>query len=484
MTKIKFTPLGACRGFQRLQLVLFTLLSMILLGVFFLLPGRVTVQMAPASTSAESAGEAAKIIAPPDSPWSDAQLAKQRREAQEVLSQILSIQTKLESKKVELWAQDAFSQAMDQAAGGDVQYRERKFSEAQNSYRASLKQFETLIARVDQEYQQQINIGEQAIEGNQPQQAITSYQLASYLKPDSPQAQKGLARAKAQETVIGHIDNGKQLMKRKELRQAKKQFLQALELDPDSKSGKEQLTIVKQAITDDNFGQSMSAGFKALNKQDFIAAISAFTRATKIKPNAADAKEALVQAKNNHTQAQISRHFQQAEQFEQKEQWQPANDYYQKVMGLDKSVIKARVGEIRTAARAKLDTQLQDTITQPERLATPSVYRQGKRFYQDGKGIKNPGPRLTDQLSQLAKLLTGIRIPVAVQLQSDNQTKVTLYKVGELGSFSAKNIDLRPGNYTVVGTRNGYRDIRREFTLLPNSDLTTIVVQCEEKIQL
>jgi hypothetical protein len=61
-------------------------------------------------------------------------------------------------------------------------------------------------------------------------------------------------------------------------------------------------------------------------------------------------------------------------------------------------------------------------------------------------------------------------------------TEVTLFRVGVLGSFTATEVDLRPGNYTAVGSRDGYRDVRRTFTVLPGRELEPISVICEEPI--
>jgi len=71
---------------------------------------------------------------------------------------------------------------------------------------------------------------------------------------------------------------------------------------------------------------------------------------------------------------------------------------------------------------------------------------------------------------------------ITVQIKSNNQTLVTLYRVGSLGSFADKQMDLKPGKYTLVGTRQGYRDVRTEFTLEPGKSAPTVTVQCDEKI--
>jgi len=82
----------------------------------------------------------------------------------------------------------------------------------------------------------------------------------------------------------------------------------------------------------------------------------------------------------------------------------------------------------------------------------------------------------------LRELVTLASTPIAVQLKSDQLTQVTLYRVGTLGAFAAKEVELRPGTYTVIGSRDGYRDVRRTFTVRPGGNLAPIDVVCVEPI--
>ena len=58
----------------------------------------------------------------------------------------------------------------------------------------------------------------------------------------------------------------------------------------------------------------------------------------------------------------------------------------------------------------------------------------------------------------------------------------TALRIGRLGAFERKDMELLPGRYTVVGVRPGYRDVRRELTLLPGNAAPTLVIRCEEPI--
>jgi len=54
--------------------------------------------------------------------------------------------------------------------------------------------------------------------------------------------------------------------------------------------------------------------------------------------------------------------------------------------------------------------------------------------------------------------------------------------VGTFGSFSRRDIELKPGHYTVIGTREGYRDVRRDITVSPGQQTQTVNVSCSEPI--
>ena len=73
-------------------------------------------------------------------------------------------------------------------------------------------------------------------------------------------------------------------------------------------------------------------------------------------------------------------------------------------------------------------------------------------------------------------------VPVHVALQSDNLTQVTVYRIGALGAFEQRSLELEPGEYTVVGTRPGYRDVRRQIMIVPGNAPAPIVIRCEDKI--
>ena len=137
---------------------------------------------------------------------------------------------------------------------------------------------------------------------------------------------------------------------------------------------------------------------------------------------------------------------------------------------------------LRSQARWQLDREIQQIIDEPLRLADNAVLNHGQQLLRDAYQVKPQGSRIASQAKELQARLDAAQRPIQIQLQSDNQTEVTLYRIGKLGSFANHTLQLTPGHYTAVGSRNGYRDVREEFTVMPNGTTKIITIRCTERI--
>ena len=72
--------------------------------------------------------------------------------------------------------------------------------------------------------------------------------------------------------------------------------------------------------------------------------------------------------------------------------------------------------------------------------------------------------------------------PVKVVIISDSQTQVDVYRIGRLGRFNEKILDLKPGVYTVVGHREGYQDVRYEIVIQPGQESRRLTVICKVRV--
>ena len=172
----------------------------------------------------------------------------------------------------------------------------------------------------------------------------------------------------------------------------------------------------------------------------------------------------------------------QAESEQRAEKWETAIETYESILEIDPNLLFAQQGLAESRQMAALHAQLNEYIENPDSLSSQSPWGRATRLVVDITRMPEIGPRLADERDQLSQLLKRAATPLTVQLVSDNMTDVSIYKVGKLGSFQTRKLDLRPGTYVAVGSRPGYRDVRLEFRVAPEIDLEPIVVRCEETI--
>ena len=164
------------------------------------------------------------------------------------------------------------------------------------------------------------------------------------------------------------------------------------------------------------------------------------------------------------------------------ENWGEAVRLYESVLRQDRSLAFAQQGKARAAARLKLGESLQTLIDRPDRLASPEVRSAALTLLQSAQDEPSPGQVLRGQIARLSALLPEFDKPVHLSLLSDSLTEVAIPSVGAFGAFARRDIELKPGHYTVIGTRNGYRDVRRDITVSPGQSAQTVSVACSESI--
>ena len=455
-----------------------------LVGVFWILPQvvekpTVTRVASPVQDGSAAATPVKKIK---ESPYTDAEITAQRREVQQVLQEILQLQEELLERKVETWAAEEYFAARTLAEEADGIYRQRKFMQALEQYRQALAGMQQLRDSIPQRIEQHLAEGNSALDSGDAEAASKAFDLVLTISEKHPRGVKGKERAELLPEVWPHFTAGKEAFAENTLDTAKAELEKALELDGDTAPAKALLPEVNAAILERDYSEAMSAGYAAIAKSEYDKAKSFFLKARKLKPNASDPGVGIAQANNGIAQARIDRLFASAAASEQQEQWHKAAEKYGKLIAEDSSLVEAITGKARSQARAKLDDQLQELLGDPLLLGQSKRNQYARKVLAEARALDVSTPRLQGQIEQLETALTKSLIPITVLLQSDASTNVTIYHVGKLGNFSEREIALKPGRYTAVGTRHGYRDVRQEFVVDPSSESPVVTIECAEKI--
>jgi hypothetical protein len=178
----------------------------------------------------------------------------------------------------------------------------------------------------------------------------------------------------------------------------------------------------------------------------------------------------------------IARLERQAASEQAAEEWEAAIESYETILEIDPNLSFAQEGLAHAQQMTALHGQLAEFIAEPDKLSAQGTMNRATRLVVEITRMGDIGPRLADERDQLSRLLKRAATPIPVRLVSDNLTDVSIYKVGKLGNFETRELNLRPGTYVATGSRPGYRDVRLEFRVAPENPLEPIVVRCEETI--
>jgi serine/threonine protein kinase/tetratricopeptide (TPR) repeat protein len=409
----------------------------------------------------------------------------------------------LETRGAGIWGGPEFAMAKQRAAesvgafdGGATHIAQERLADASHL----LDQVES---RAPAALAAQIAIGQKALAAGQQEVANQAFELAKRIDPNDKRIVDGQRHTRNLSGVLPLLADGQNAESAGDFARAAQDYSQALRLDQGNDKAKSGLARANAAFGDDNYAKAVGSGFAALGAGRIDDAREAFEKARAIRPNGSEAAEGLRRVSAEQSTKGFTSLRQKAAGLEAQERWDEAVQVYDQALQADPSLAFAQEGKDRAAARAELSASMQALIDRPERLASQSVRSQVKALLATANEQSPSGPVLRSQIARLGLLLPDYQSsawsgtsaadagtartdlmdkPVRLSLVSDNATAIAIPSIGQFGTFSKRDIELKPGRYTVIGTRDGYREIRRDITIAPGQESQTISVSCSDPI--
>ena len=388
----------------------------------------------------------------------------------------------LEARGAGVWGGHEFAMAKTRAAESVGAHDAGNPRMAQERLGVAMKLLDTVESKAPQALSAQVAAGEQALGAGQQEVAGQAFDLARRISPSDRRASDGQRRAQNLPAVLPLLADAQNAEVAHDYARAAQDYSQALSLDPGNATAKAGQARSNAAFGDDNYAKAVGSGFAALGAGRLDEAHEAFVKARALNPKGAEASEGLRRVGAALTARGFASMRQRAAGLEAQERWDEAERTYEDVLAADPSLAFAQEGKARTTSRADLSVRLQQLLDRPDRLSSPGVRDDARALMETARAQSPQGPVIRSQIARLEVLLPGFDKPVRLSLVSDNSTQVAISSIGAFGTFSRRDIELRPGKYTVVGTRNGFRDVRREITVAPGQDSQTIRVTCSEPI--
>jgi tetratricopeptide (TPR) repeat protein len=324
--------------------------------------------------------------------------------------------------------------------------------------------------------------GEEALARGDAETAVDDFEMALAMDPANAAADAGLDRARNLPALMALMDAGASAEAAGDLDAAVDAYSQAAALDPAYVPAAESRDRVVAARAGAGYRRLMSEGYAALASADYSGAKERFSRAARMNPDADGPRDGLLQAEEGARRIRIEALRAEADGAEAGERWAAAVTAYEALLKEDDTLAFAQKGLRRARNRQSLDGRLEGYLSDPLRLSADSVLAAARADLEAARAVVPTSPRLADQILRLGRQIDLADRPVPVAILSDNATQVTVYRVGRLGSFERQEIRLKPGRYTMVGTRTGYRDVRMEVTIMPGQAAASVTVRCEEPI--
>ncbi|MBV8495411.1 MAG: hypothetical protein JO361_01380, partial [Gammaproteobacteria bacterium] len=425
--------------------------------------------VAPLRTTVPATGPAA------GAPGSEAKFAADRAAFDQRLAA-------LESRGAGIWGGADFAAARTRAAesvgahdAGSLTLAEQRLAQALELLAAVERAAPAALAA-------ELAAGERALEDSQQERAAQAFALAARIDPQDKRAATGQVRAQRLPQVLPLLADADNAERTRDFARAVQDYGQALRIDADSSRARTGLARANAALAEDNYARAAGEGFAALGAGRLEEARAAFERARALHPGGAEAEQGLARVAEAAQVQKFAASRTRAAELEAEERWSEALRVYEGVLHQDGSLAFAQAGKARAAARLLLGESLQELIERPERLSSPQVRAEAGTLLQSAQEQPSPGPVLHGQIAQLSALLPEYDRAVHLSLESDSVTQVAIPSIGTFGTFSRRDIQLKPGHYTVIGTRDGYRDVRRDITVSPGQDNQTVNVSCNEPI--
>ncbi len=438
-------------------------------------PAKPTEQLESAAATSPSQADALP-------PFQALRQEQARTEASNALVHFVELELKLgDEVHINAWGQADYISATNLAQTGDDAFVGERFDESITLYQQAAAVLATLIETGHNRFDEALTAAIAAIDARELNSARSHLDEAGKIRPDDPALLAATARAGRLPEVITQFRQARNHELAGRWAEAVQTYEGIRALDAQTPGLATAIAAATRSRSAQQLRNDLSAGFSALERRQFEASKRAFNQALKIDPGNTSAQGGLQQIAEQSVSVQIERLQRQAKEFEAAEQWREAAAAHSNILALDRNIQFASNGLSRANAQAQALQDLTAIRAAPEELSSNSLYQAALATLEQVKDLSPMGPLLHTAVAETKTLLQHYGRPVGVVLHSDNQTEVLLSNIGELGRFAEKHLRLRPGTYTLIGSRDGCRDVRLRIRVTP--DMAPVDIRCREVLQ-
>ena len=400
--------------------------------------------------------------------------------------------TQADNEQLKIWSEETYKKAMELEKQALQDKKDQKFKLAEGQFQQAIELIEQSLNNKQTIKSSLLQETEQLLTKNKTEQAKQILEKARVIDPQDKKIDELMQRIIQRPQVLELEEQAVRYEQDSNKQDALELYKKILDLDKQYIKAQKKVAELTRQIKDDQFKKIIGQLIVALDENNIKKAQLLFSQAQSIYPEDAVLAELQQRLNQQKKTATIVKNLKQAEYYQHSEQWNKALKAYKAVLKADPNSSNALLNIERVKKYIKINQSLDKIIQYPDRLQEDKVLDNSRAilaFVKDQLKHKNSllyplsrTPELKQKLIKTENIIQSASQIINVQLISDNKTEVVIYKVGKFGKFENREIKLRPGLYTIVGSRDGFKDYRKKIRISPDKNNVSIVIVSKEQI--
>jgi len=400
-----------------------------------------------------------------------------------------------EELKMPIWSPDDFNEAVRYEELARQYSSNNNLNKSKENYIEATKKIDLTLENKEEIYNELIIKGTEELNNNELEKSKNSFIQAQSIFMEEQVINRFFVRIENRNTIIQLYEDSIEFEKKHNLLLAIEVLKKAIELEPEYEKLINRLLEVQRKKDKIEFNDLVGKILNALdsskiNLSQLKEVKNKINRLKSINRKAPIINELEEKYEIKKENKFLKNYYQSALNQEALEQWKNAIKQYDSVLKINLNHSKSIVRKERAKSYQYLNDLIDSIIKQPERLQNDKIFNKSQKSLNYVKSEiskksseeKQKIPKLIEKISSAESLIEKASTMVDVIIYSDAETDISIYRVGRFGQFKTKELQLRPGKYTIVGSRLGYKDIRKNKNISASDKVINISIICSEKI--
>ncbi len=413
----------------------------------------------------------------------EADIEKVRDEFKEILQQYKNeLEPRLQAANIERWNLNALFEINEQEKEAMLNFSNGDYPNALNNIQSLKAKTLAILQESEQIFKENMEKATLFLADDHYDEAKLHIEKALVVAPQSPEALALQQDIEKLQHILPLLNEAKAARAERDLQKEYNLLQQILQISSERTEATERLNLLGQLIKNKKFDAHISSGFAEIENKQIKKARHHYQEAEKVDPKRKELEVLLGQVLEQEKALRIQQAVKQAEQAIRQDNWQQAKANFAKVIKDTPENETAIEGLKRANEILGLQSSLSQYIKNPYRLTHSGVLSEAEKTLTQAQHASSYSFGIKRQTEQLRKLIVTFNRLIPVTIMSDNKTYVLVRGIGKVGVISQKTIQLKPGNYTFEGTRNGFKSKLLQVLIPYDQNNYSVRIICDEPI--